>query len=52
MEVVYFDFSKVFNTVSHNILIGKLMSCEMDEWTVRWVVNWQSSEGCVWLIRV
>jgi len=27
-------------TVSHNILIGKLRKCRLDEWTVRWIENW------------
>ncbi|GAB0182171.1 mitochondrial enolase superfamily member 1 [Grus japonensis] len=31
---------KAFDTVSHNILIGKLRKCGLDEWTVRWVENW------------
>jgi len=31
MDVVYFDFSKAFNTVSHNILLGKLRKCGLDE---------------------
>ena len=30
----------VFDTISHNILIGKLRQCGLDEWTVRWVENW------------
>jgi len=37
---VYRDFSKAFDTVSHNILIGKLRKCGLDEWTVRWLENW------------
>ncbi|GAB0209855.1 mitochondrial enolase superfamily member 1 [Grus japonensis] len=40
VDVVYLDFSKVCDTISHNILIGKLRKCELDEWTVRWVENW------------
>ncbi|GAB0175728.1 mitochondrial enolase superfamily member 1 [Grus japonensis] len=39
-DVVYLDFSKAFDTVSHNILIGKLRKCGLDEWTVRWIQNW------------
>jgi len=31
---------KVFDAVSHNILIGKLRKCGLDEWTVRWIENW------------
>ncbi|GAB0207477.1 mitochondrial enolase superfamily member 1 [Grus japonensis] len=40
VEVVYLDFSKAFDTVSHNILVSKLRKCGLDEWTVRWVENW------------
>ena len=38
--VVYLDFSKAFDTVSHNILIGKLRKRGLDEWSVRWIENW------------
>jgi len=37
---VYLDFSKAFDTVSHNILLGKLRKCGLDEWLVRWIENW------------
>ncbi|GAB0209158.1 mitochondrial enolase superfamily member 1 [Grus japonensis] len=40
VDVVCLDFSKAFDTVSHNILIGKLRKCGLNEWTVRWVENW------------
>ncbi|GAB0207809.1 mitochondrial enolase superfamily member 1 [Grus japonensis] len=40
VDVVYLDFSKAFDTISHNILIDKLRKCGSDEWTVRWVENW------------
>ena len=40
VAVVYLDFSKAFDAVSHNILRGKLRQCGLDEWTVRWVENW------------
>jgi len=40
VDVVYLDFSKAFDTVSHNILLGKLKKCGLDEWSVRWIENW------------
>ncbi|GAB0208993.1 mitochondrial enolase superfamily member 1 [Grus japonensis] len=40
VDVVYLDFSKAFDKVSHNILVSKLRKRELDEWTVRWVENW------------
>jgi len=39
-DVVYLDFSKAFDTVSHNILLGKLRKCGLDEWSVKWIENW------------
>lgn len=34
VDVVYLDFSKAFDTVSHNILTMKLRNCGIDEWMV------------------
>jgi len=39
VDVVYLDFSKAFDTISHNILLGKLRKCGLDEWSVRWIEN-------------
>jgi len=40
MDIVYLDFGKAFDTVSHNILIGKLRKDGIDEWAVRRIENW------------
>jgi len=40
VDVAYLDFSKAFDTVSRNILLGKLRKCGLDEWSVRWIENW------------
>ncbi|PKU49443.1 rna-directed dna polymerase from mobile element jockey- hypothetical protein [Limosa lapponica baueri] len=39
-DVIYLDFSKAFDTVSHNILIGKLRKCGLGEGAVRWIESW------------
>jgi len=39
VDVVYLDFSKAFDKVSHNILLGKLRKCGMNEWSVKWIEN-------------
>ncbi|KAJ7407617.1 RNA-directed DNA polymerase from mobile element jockey-like protein [Pitangus sulphuratus] len=39
VDIVYLSLSKIFDIVSHNILIGKLRKCELNEWTVRWIEN-------------
>ena len=45
MDVVYLDFSKAFDTVSHDILIMKLRKRGIDEWTVRWVEIWMTGQA-------
>ncbi|KAK4816123.1 hypothetical protein QYF61_011359 [Mycteria americana] len=40
VDVVYLDFSKAFDTVSHSILLGKLAAHGLDGCTLRWVRNW------------
>ena len=40
MDVVYLDFSKVFDTISHNILVTKIRKCGIDEWMVKWTEKW------------
>ncbi|PKU40496.1 rna-directed dna polymerase from mobile element jockey-like [Limosa lapponica baueri] len=40
VDVVYLDFSKAFDAISHSILIGKLRNCGLEERTVRWIENW------------
>ncbi|KAK4813319.1 hypothetical protein QYF61_026482 [Mycteria americana] len=40
VDVVYLDFSKAFDTVSHGILLEKLAAHGLDGCTLRWVKNW------------
>jgi len=40
VDVVYLDFSKAFDTVSHNSFIYKFRKRELDDWTVGWIENW------------
>jgi len=37
VDVVYLDFSKVFNTVPHSILLEKLAARGLDGSTLRWI---------------
>ncbi|GAB0206764.1 mitochondrial enolase superfamily member 1 [Grus japonensis] len=45
VDAVYLDFSKAFDTISHNILISKLRKCGLDEGSVRWVENWMNARA-------
>ncbi|KAK4828056.1 hypothetical protein QYF61_023116 [Mycteria americana] len=40
VDVVYLDFSKAFDTVSHSILLEKLAAHGLDGRTLCWVKNW------------
>ncbi|CAM4697142.1 unnamed protein product [Lepidochelys kempii] len=40
VDVLFLDFSKAFDTVSHSILVSKLKKYGMDECTIRWVESW------------
>ncbi|KAK4824001.1 hypothetical protein QYF61_009126 [Mycteria americana] len=40
VDVVYLDFSKAFDAVSHSILLEKLAAQGLNECTLRWVKNW------------
>ncbi|PKU36062.1 rna-directed dna polymerase from mobile element jockey-like [Limosa lapponica baueri] len=40
VDVIYLDFSKAFDTVSHSILLEKLDAHGLDGNTLRWVKTW------------
>lgn len=39
VDIVYLDFDKVFNTVSHKVLVNKLIKYGLDEQRVKWTEN-------------
>ncbi|CAM4560158.1 unnamed protein product [Caretta caretta] len=40
VDVLFLDFSKAFDMVSHSILVSKLKKYGLDECTIRWVESW------------
>ncbi|CAM4533296.1 unnamed protein product [Lepidochelys kempii] len=40
VDVLFLDFSKAFDMVSHSILASKLKKYRLDEWTIRWIESW------------
>ncbi|CAM5133683.1 unnamed protein product [Natator depressus] len=40
VDVLFLDFSKAFDTVSHSFLASKLKKYGLDEWTIRWIESW------------
>ncbi|CAM4420773.1 unnamed protein product [Lepidochelys kempii] len=40
VDVLFLDFSKAFDTVSHSILVSKLRKYGLDECTITWVESW------------
>ncbi|KAK4826183.1 hypothetical protein QYF61_006127 [Mycteria americana] len=40
VDVIYLDFSKAFDTISHSILLEKLAAHGLDGCILRWVKNW------------
>jgi len=45
VDVVYLDFSKAFDTVSHNIFVEKLAAHGLDGCTLRWVKHWLDGQA-------
>ena len=45
VDVVYLDFSKAFDTVSHSILLEKLAALGLDRYTLGWVRNWLEGQA-------
>ncbi|CAM5171002.1 unnamed protein product [Natator depressus] len=40
VDVLFRDFSKAFDTVSHSTVASKLKKYGLDEWTIRWIESW------------
>ncbi|KAK4818243.1 hypothetical protein QYF61_009418 [Mycteria americana] len=45
VDVVYLDFSKAFDTISHSILLENLATHGLDGHTLRWVKKWLDGQA-------
>ncbi|CAM5178111.1 unnamed protein product [Eretmochelys imbricata] len=45
VDVLFLDFSKALDMVSHSILASKLKKYGLDEWTIRWIESWIDSRA-------
>ena len=45
VDVVYLNFRKAFDTVSHSILLQKLAVRALDRYTLDWVRNWLEGQA-------
>jgi len=45
VDIIYWDFSKAFDTVPHSILLEKLAAQGMDGCTLRWTKNWLNGQA-------
>jgi len=45
VDVIYLDFSKAFNTVSHSILLEKRAARDLDGCTLHQVKNWLDGQA-------
>jgi len=54
VDVVYLDFSKAFDTVSPDVLLGKLRRCGLEEWSQNHRItesqNSRGWKGPLWVI--
>jgi len=48
VDVVYLDFCKAFDTVSHSILLGKMAAHGLDGCPLRWVKTVWMARPKVW----
>jgi len=44
VDVIYLDFSKAFDTVSHSILLQKMAALGLDGCTLCWIKNWLNGQ--------
>jgi len=45
VDIVYLDFSEAFDSVSHKILMDKLLMYGLNEQTVKWIENWLNDKA-------
>ncbi|CAM4590417.1 unnamed protein product [Caretta caretta] len=49
VDMIYLDFSKAFDMVSHSILTSTLKKYGLDQWTIRWIEGWLDCQA-QWIV--
>ena len=52
VDVVYLDFSKVFDTIPHSNLVEELAAHGLDGRTLRWVKHWMAGPKGLWSMEL
>ena len=52
VDVVYLDFSKVFDTIPHSNLVEELAAHGLDGRTLRWVKHWMAGPKGLWSVEL
>lgn len=45
VDVIFLNFSKVFESIPYSIFLGKLPNCEVNKYMLHCVMNWLNNLG-------
>lgn len=51
VAVIFLDFSEVFGTIPHSILLDKLSNCVIIRFMLHWMMNWLN-DGATYMFQL